>query len=410
MIELLYTLIALELFTGGGGRILEVGPITIRMVLFSFGLIATLFMLWLRQTERSTFSLALALLIGFVFTHLPALFVGFFKGATFEDIFTDLSPLLYWLIAPFFAMVLQREHMVLRTAQLIQIAAVTMALGYICVIATLATGQINFGNFYEWAAESGEIFFRNESMFFYKGFLYLAIGAIFLTAFGGRWRGVWLAVVLLALILTLTRGFILATGVAGILLLWTMGRSRAVVVALCLAAIALFAVWVYLPSLDGGYLLEQRGISNSTRVDDLAFMVENADVGVLTFGEGFGTYINERLSIENSYLTILWKMGPAALVFWLVPLGLALHYFRRIKRRSHHYPLACGFFFGVVLVYVQTGTNPYLNNPIGLSFVIMAIFSLKTISKTISGPAIESGVVASQLQKTTELSKLRARS
>jgi hypothetical protein len=34
----------------------------------------------------------------------------------------------------------------------------------------------------------------------------------------------------------------------------------------------------------------------------------------------------------------------------------------------------------VILVYVQTLTNPYLNNPIGLSFVMVAIFSLKTLS------------------------------
>jgi hypothetical protein len=30
---------------------------------------------------------------------------------------------------------------------------------------------------------------------------------------------------------------------------------------------------------------------------------------------------------------------------------------------------------------VQTVTNPYLNNPIGLSFVMAAIFSLQTLAR-----------------------------
>lgn len=406
MIKFLYTLIALELFAGGGGRMLELGPVTVRMVLFAAGLIATVFLLLRKATDLGAVSLAMVLVAGFIVTHFPALFIGLFKGSAPEDIFTDLSPLLYWLIAPFFAIVLEREQMVFRTADLIQMAAIVMALSYLLVIAGLATEQINFGDFYEWAEMSGEISFRNESLFFYKGFLYLGIGAIFLAALGGRWRGVWLIVVLTALILTLTRGFILATGVAGILLLCTMGRWRAVFVAIFLAAIALFAVWVYLPSLDEGYLLEQRGISNSVRLDDLAFMVENVSVGVLSFGEGFGTYINGRLAIENSYLMILWKTGPAALVFWLVPFGIALYYFRRIGSHAPHYRLACAFFFGVLLVYVQTGANPYLNNPIGLSFVMMAMFSLRTISRMESASEMGSAAAVSPLPRSVAFSEL----
>lgn len=406
MIKFLYTLIALELFAGGGGRMLELGPITVRMVLFAAGLIATVFLLLRDVRDRGGFLLAMVLVAGFIGTHLPALLMGLFKGSAPEDIFTDLSPLLYWLIAPFFALVLECEKMVLRTAKLIQITAIVMALSYLLVIAGLANEQINFGNFYEWANLSGEISFRNERLFFYKGFLYLGIGAIFLAALGGRWHGIWLIVVLIALILTLTRGFILATGVAGILLLWTMGRWRAVFVAICLAAIALFAVWVYLPSLDEGYLLEQRGISNSIRLDDLAFMAENVGLGVLSFGEGFGTYINGRLAIENTYLMILWKMGPAALVFWLVPFGLAVYYFRRIGSHAQHYQIACAFFFGVLLVYVQTGTNPYLNNPIGLSFVMMAVFSLRTISRMDPAFTIDSGPAVSSFSGSVAFSEL----
>lgn len=380
MLNFLYSLIAVELFTGGGGRLFELGPVTLRMVLFAAALlVAALVHLRCKDPNKWT-SLAVLLVLGFFCAHLPSVLVGLARGASPRDIFTDVSPLLFWLMAPFFALVLRREQMVLRTAALIQWSAVVMALGYLAVFAALTGGGGGVEGFHAWAEKTGEISFRNEHMFFFKGFLYLGIGIVFLVARNVRWQGVWLTAMVVALTLTLTRGFVLATSLASVLLLMAMGRKRALVLALCVTAVVMYAVWVFLPSLDQGDMLAQRGISNSIRVQDLQFMRTHVDLSSLVFGEGMGTYINGRLSIENSYLTILWKMGGVALVFWMMPLGLALHYFRKIQKTSSVYSLACAFFFGLVLVYVQTGSNPYLNNPIGLSFVLMAIFSLRTLA------------------------------
>lgn len=141
-------------------------------------------------------------------------------------------------------------------------------------------------------------------------------------------------------------------------------------------------------------MLAQRGISNSVRAKDILFMQEHFDLSGVVLGEGMGTYINGRFSVENSYLMILWKMGLTALLFWLLPLGIALHYFRHIDIKSEHYNLACAFFFGLILVYVQTGTNPYLNNPIGLSFVLMAVFSLRTLALSSAGCTLQPAVAA----------------
>lgn len=380
MLNFLYSLIAVELFTGGGGRLLELGPVTLRMVLFAAALLAAVFVHLRCKDPNKWTSLPMLLVLEFFCAHLPSVLVGLARGASPRDIFTDVSPLLFWLMAPFFALVLRREHMVRHTAVLIQWSAVLMALGYLAVFAALTGGMGDVDGFHAWAEKTGEISFRNQHMFFYKGFLYLGIGIVFLAARGARWQGVWLMAMVVALTLTLTRGFVLATSLASVLLLMVMGRTRALVVALCVIAGVMYAVWVFLPSLDQGYMLAQRGISNSIRVHDLQFMRAHFDLSSLVFGEGMGTYINGRLSIENSYLTILWKMGGVALVFWMMPLGIALHYFRKIQTASSAHSLACAFFFGLILVYVQTGSNPYLNNPIGLSFVLMAIFSLRTLA------------------------------
>ena len=395
---------SVELFTGGGGRLLQLGPVTPRMGLFAAALLATVVVHLKRTDPQKWKSLPVLLVLGFFCTHFPSVMIGLAKGALPTDIFTDVSPMLFWLVAPFFALVLKSKSMVYRTATMIQWSAVGLALAYLFICAAVASGLSSFNGFHSWADKTGEIAFRNHHMFFYKGFLYLGIGIIFLTAQRVRWQGVWLCVMAVALTLTLTRGFVVSTGLAVILLLGAMRKKRELFVTLGVIALVMYAVWFYLPSLDKGYMLTQRGISNSIRTLDLLFMKEHFDVSALIFGQGMGTYINGRLSIENSYLMILWKMGLVALLFWLLPLGIAVHYFRKIHKTSTVYSLACAFFFGLVLVYVQTGSNPYLNNPIGLSFVLMAIFSLRTLAIAAS---VEPALLQKSLPEVISLSQTK---
>lgn len=380
-VEWLYTLTALELFLGGGGRLLEIGPVTVRMILFAACLGCTALLVISGRVRGNGFLLAALLLLGFAISHFPALMFGLAKGGPLGDIFLDISPLLYWLMVPFFAIVLRSERMIERTAELIKFASLALAIFYILSVLGLAFNLIDFSLFYQRLDATGEFFFRGESLFFYKGFIYLGIGVVFYLALGGRFWRLCMVLLVSALILTLTRGLILSAAVATIFLLWRMGRRQALAVALLCIAFAAFAVWFYLPTLSRTDLLEQRAISNSIRFGDLAFMLSNFDLKTVLLGEGFGAFINGRLSIENSYLTIWWKIGALAVAFWMLPLGLAWYYFSRIQRTSSKYRLAMAFFFGVILIYVQTATNPYLNNPIGLSFVIMAVFSLRTLAQ-----------------------------
>lgn len=76
-----------------------------------------------------------------------------------------------------------------------------------------------------------------------------------------------------------------------------------------------------------------------------------------------------------------------AIIFWLLPLGTALHYFCKNSKTSAAYSPPCAFiFFGLVLVGVQSGSN--LNNLISLSFVLMAVFSLRTLAIFHAGHAL----------------------
>jgi len=67
-------------------------------------------------------------------------------------------------------------------------------------------------------------------------------------------------------------------------------------------------------------------------------------------------------------------------LFWMTPLALCVLFYLRIPDRRMN-ATANAYLFGVVLIYVQTNMNPFLNNPIGLSFVLVALFSLRTLSR-----------------------------
>lgn len=377
-LRLLYAAIAFELFLGGGGRLIEVGGGTLRMVLFAVALFASL-LLMLMRSWHADMRLASALVAGFLLVHIPPVLHGLMLGRDVSAIATDVQPLLYWLIAPFFAQMLARRTNVELTAALARFAGLVLALGYIGAIAALLLGRIDYADMYALLDGTEEFSFRSESAFFYKGFLYLCISVIFWLASRSRLGPLAAALAAAAVVLTFTRGFIIATSVAALLLLLTI---RDVKPSSAIAVIALGSVsfLIFGPGLEFSNA-DQRDYSDSVRLEDMAFIAGDLDAPALLFGNGFGSPISGRLNIENSYLWILWKAGAVGVAFWLLPLLLCARAFYRIPKRSNDYRVACAFFFSVILIYIQTATNPYLNNPIGLSFVIMALFSLRRLTR-----------------------------
>jgi hypothetical protein len=380
MIESLFTISLLELFIGGSGRLIEIGPGTLRMALFvPCALIGLAALIATRRITNGQ-KLALIMVLAYLSVHVSGLVVGLIRGRDVGDMFTELQQSLYWLAAPFFALVLQSPRMVRRSAALVKTSGVLLALAYLGVLIGSALGYIDFAALFGRLVDTGEFAGRGENLFLYKGFLYLGIGIVFLVAGRGRcWRTLTLLVVA-ALTLTLTRGFLLATSFAVLLMLLVEGRKGTLVLGLLLVCVAAFAVWEYVPTLFGSATTESRfEASNNQRIVDTVYVADNLSWRTFIVGEGFGSPINGRPMIENTFLFIFWKLGLAGVVFWLSPIALCTYYFLRVPRGESH-RLAGAYYFGVVLVYVQTLTNPYLNNPIGLSFVMLALFSLRTLS------------------------------
>jgi hypothetical protein len=376
----LFTLVALELFLGGGGRLLEIGPITLRMIFFGACLYVILLAFILNPRQDGTVRLAILMMAAYVAVYIFPYIVGELRGHSPENIGLDVRQSLYWLSAPFFAIALRSTENVLKTAALIRVSGVVLAACYIVVAAALAIGLVDYLPFYITLNATGEFAFRGGGFFFYKGFLFLGIAIIFFLSQSKRCSLHFFVLISIALAMTLTRGFVLSTYFAACAMLFLQRRwSRflfVTFVALCVSAF----VWIYMPGQDA-FIDASREISNSQRIGDFAYIFNNIDTSIFFFGNGLGSFIDGRLNIENTFLWALWKLGLLGVIFWTAPFFICANYFVRIKRCAPQYRVACSYMFATLLLYIQTLTNPYLNNPIGLSFVLISMFSLRTLAK-----------------------------
>jgi hypothetical protein len=379
MMRALFTVSLLELFIGGGGRLTAIGPVSLRMVLFAFCLCATLIAILFPRRRSDGVLLAMTLVLIYLLVHVASLVVGAINGSNASQMLTEFQQSLYWLAAPFFALMVQSEDDVRRYARIVQIAGVTLACVYLAILTGLITGVLSLRLIRSIISPSGEVAFRSGEFFIYKGFVYMGIAIVFFVAIRGKY---WIPLATLAafaMVFTFTRGFVISASAAVLMMLCFQGRWRAAVPALTLIAAAAFLVWIYLPSTDTE-VLGKHDSSTNQRLEDMTYMFYHARPTTFLFGEGYGSLINNRFGIENTFLWALWKLGTIGLLFWMIPISLCIYYYSKIPDRRTN-PLANAYLFGTVLVYVQTGTNPFLNNPIGLSFVMLAIFSLRILAR-----------------------------
>lgn len=377
MIELLFPAVLTEAVLGGGGRTFAIGPISLRMLLFAVSVMTWVAMMLVSTRRREGVGLAALLIVAFVVGLTPGLLVDIERGTSLTTIGTELQPLLFWLIAPLFAMALQDVASVRRAANILLYGGVAVGAITLLIMLGLQIGAIGFGRFYAWASDTNELFFRTRASFFYKGHFYVGISLIFCLILLPRWWKTMLAITALSIGLSLTRGLYLAVVVAAVLSFISARRSFAV--------IAIGLVGIGIAVFYGDTLLNllydpNRLISSQTRTRDLTYFLLTFDYDTLLFGDGTGVLLNGRHSIENSYIWAVWRFGIAGLLFWLTPLFLSVRYFLSIRRESEVYQLASAFFFGIIMLYVLTFTNPFINNSIGMAYALCAVFALRRLS------------------------------
>jgi hypothetical protein len=237
--------------------------------------------------------------------------------------------------------------------------------------------MLPFDVLYSIASHTDEFFFRGQAGFFYKGFLYLGVGFLFYAFRPHPAKGDRLiaALFVVVLALTLTRGLLLSVlVVAGVAVLVRQRESlRALWLASFFVLVGLFA-WPQIAQRLG-----VRPESDALRLADISEVARGTTLPVLLMGRGFGAAIGERTRIEASYIEIFYKQGVPGLLFWGTLLMLLVLTYRRAARAGNGAE-ALPFFLSALFVFVESVTNPFLTNPIGMSMVLVSLVATKYLA------------------------------
>lgn len=395
---ILLQIILLELILGGGGRFTVFGPVSLRMVLFGVAILYTIYRVWRGDRIGIQYS---GLILLFVVITVFSMLLGLSGEAANTLVFEDVKPLSFFLILPFFVLTINDPDTLVKISKLIIYGALTLSITYLITLVLVNTGIIPFKAFYTLTAPTEELFYRGELAFFYKGFIFLCIGLIFIYFRKPKHWAVLACIIVLAIILTFTRGFILAlllTALVYLMLEHTSLRLRLLVLPLLLVSAAIIGFkgndiyagisrTIYESELKPGFtrdfkpenLLGNRDFSNSERKKQLDQVLERTTLSSSLIGHGFGLGVPVRpVHMEISYLEIFHKQGILGLLFWgLIFFMLTKRYFSASRKYA---ALSSAFYFGALFIFFQSMTNQYFNNPIGMSFILVALVSLDVTS------------------------------
>ncbi|MCK5613392.1 hypothetical protein KAR91_66595, partial [Candidatus Pacearchaeota archaeon] len=318
------------------------------------------------------------LLMFFVVAVLVGLLVGIFNNAATIDMAIDIKTLIYFFMSIFFYLAIQRIGDIRRAIKLVKLSSLVLGVGYLSMLLLIYLNIVDSDKFSSFVNKlSRDFSFRSNGAFFYKGFLFLCIGLIFYSLDRGPKNRVIALLLLIAIVLTSTRGFMLSLVRVFTFHMLFIQRNR-------LAKISLIVLYIIcLPYLVGigASFLDKANPSNLGRLLQLTQAAERITPISIFIGHGFGIGVPVRpVHFEISFLEIFHKQGLLGLMFWLALLGVIVHNYSQI--RSYKYKrIALGFLLSSLFIYIQSQTNPFMNNPIGMSFLIISVISLQVLKQ-----------------------------
>lgn len=362
--------ITLEAALLGGGRLLVLHGLTLKMWLFIAAQIYTLWQMIFacRRLSAST----ILILASFSVLLLTGISIGVMSGAGEDAIIEDVKPLIYLLLLAFFELTIRSDWHLRLVLAIMKSCALLMAIAYVAVLGLLAVGVLPFSVLYAALSNVGveDFMFRGDTgAFFYKGAIYLGIGVILFAKDKG-WKAVLpLCILAGGLLATGTRGFFLGLAAAMLahIVLSTQPMIRRLRYATAFLVLALLT-WAWFASSAADRSDSARSITFhevSNRILPISLLV----------GHGFGNGVPEKpVHMEIAYLEIFHKQGVVGLGWWI---GIMTFFCGRYwKARRLGNPHAEPLFLCVLFVATVSATNPFINNPIGITICLVALVGL----------------------------------
>jgi hypothetical protein len=380
MNNIFLVIVMLELFLMGSGRFIEIGPLTLRMIFFSIATFyAVILLVYKNRIDRQIFFL----LNIFLVVHSLAFLIGSLNNAQMHLMLNDIKPLLFFFMLIYFCMFIRDMEGVNLTIKTIKAAALILALPYLIFLLLLHLEIIHLDADFIAMLENHkgkDIRFQQHMGVFYNGFLYLCVGFLFFVFEKGKINKLISALIFTAIVFTFSRGFVLSTGL--VLLIYVTGRFirsklkvkylAFLIVSCC---VALLAGQKYIRTVGNKY------ISDITRIITFKQVVEAVTPISLFLGHGLGVGTAERpVHMEVSYLEIFHKQGILGLLFWFMLFVVIVREYSKACRNGAR-NMALPFMLSSLLIFILTATNNYMNNPLGMSMLLISIAALNVLAR-----------------------------
>ncbi len=410
-----------ELFAGGGGRFIEIGPLSIRQVLFIgilliFGCRFILnkdsrkeLLSYFIKPNTAIFWLSIAMVVWIGASAL----LGIMNHHGLGMIVTDsLRVIFVILIIPFIYYIDEKRFSVKNLVTVLFWA--TLVVSLITITITLIGKFMTDSQFYYFykdvnALFPGDLYFRPSRGVFYKShFLVLftlIIGTIKLMEKQlTKFQGLVMVLGTVSVILSETRGLYLGylvgllTYVLTKIVIYFWGNRQSLALSkknnvrrLIILVVAIMGTFYFYTNSTISRFSEPGGASQSEYqeeqpVEDVSMnvrlvlfqdsirIIKASKVGAIV-GNGYGTKIGDRITgIEMSFVDIYVEQGLIGTLIWLLYALLPLYYFFRsfmIRKKLDN--INIGLLGCTLAMILVTNINPFLNGPIGLGFLLPVI-------------------------------------
>ncbi|MBS8265755.1 hypothetical protein DYI25_15115 [Mesobacillus boroniphilus] len=438
--KILLTVFFVELFIGGGGRLIDFGVLSIRQVLFLLLIVTFMFRIVKNKAflnkEMNTFirmnpiTLGIYILILWFFV---SVIIGYLNGHALSVIVTDFFRVSFFAVYfPLAYYISDERFSKNRIITLLKYSALIVALFTITVsVLGKTVFSSSFDNFYyfmNWLMND-DLYFRPSASVFYKSHLFVLIGLILslnavldkkytkvdianiifcsISILWSETRGFLLAFVLSVFMIILLDAKVLTDPIKGLakkgayLLKSRYFLKKFIILVLVASSVPLLYNNMTLDRFESEVVEEQPGDeiaedgekgnsggrkNTETEVNDvsvntrLEFIIDSKDIILaspanLVVGTGYGTEIAGRVTgLEMSFLDILVEQGLIGLAVWaFLFLIVFYNYYKAYKRGAKLSILEISLLSAFMGLLLLTNINPFINNPIGISFFIILL-------------------------------------
>lgn len=439
----LLSFLFVELFVGGGGRLLDFGFLSIRQVLLVLLFITYFYKIIKNKAffnkDINTFirftpvTIGIYLLLGWFFV---SALIGFINGNPKSVIVMDLFRVSY--IGAYFPLayyISKSRFPMSRIVTLLKYSALVVAV-YVIIIDLLGKFVFvdNFNVFYRFmnTIMNDDLYFRPSRSVFYKSHFYVLIALIIsLNALlSKQFKSIDIALIIfgtISLFWSETRGFLLALMVSILMIIIIDTKIITDPIKGFMKKIQLLAksnqflkkttilivLFISIPFLFNYMTLsrfevqstqqqntddnvleyelekefglnkykapkrEVNDVSTSTRI---SFIMDSKEILLnspknFILGTGYGSEIDGRLDgLEMSFLDIFVEQGLIGLLLWFnLFLLVFLNLYSVYRQEKALQTLDISLFAAFIGVLLLTNINPFINNPIGASFMLIVL-------------------------------------